>query len=73
MEGISSQNGIYEMTAGICRIGKAALRLADRTRYWQGAHLRGKLFSDNPPFLVSKVTYTSWPLFSINDMWLVKL
>ena len=39
MEGLSSQNGIYEMTAGICRIEKVALRMADcRTHDVQGVH-----------------------------------
>ena len=65
MEGLSSRNGIYEMTAGICRIGKAALRLADRTQDWQGARLQVNKISATPLISVSKVTHTSLALFSI--------
>ena len=38
MEGLSSQNGIYEMTAGICRIEKVALKMADRRKGVQGVN-----------------------------------
>ena len=38
MEGLSSQNGIYEMTPGICRIEKVALKMADRRKGVQGVN-----------------------------------
>ena len=72
MEGLSSQNGIYEMTAGICRIEKVALKMADCT---QGvcplihlAHVTLELFQkllSSQPFKVIDVT-DHRPLYSIS-------
>ena len=72
MEGLSSQNGIYEMTAGICRIEKVALKMADCTRgsplIDSFAHVTLKLFQkllSSQPFKIIDVT-DHRPLYSIS-------